>query len=153
MPPAQNYTHPELREKLKKEVLDGDKGGLPGQWSARKAQLLAQRYKKAGGGYLGPRSPRQLSLQKWTEEEWGTKSGNPSLQTGERYLPKAALQALSPREYRRTSQAKKRDLEQGVQFSPQPSDIREKTKVYRSPRKNPASPRKSAVSPRNSRQK
>ena len=48
---AGNYTKPTLRRRLFNEIKRGSKGGAPGQWSARKAQLLAQRYKKAGGGY------------------------------------------------------------------------------------------------------
>ena len=46
-----SYTKPELRERLKNQIKAGFKGGKPGQWSARKAQLLASEYKKAGGGY------------------------------------------------------------------------------------------------------
>ena len=48
---AGNYTKPGMRKRLFNSIKDGSKGGRPGQWSARKAQLLAQRYKKAGGGY------------------------------------------------------------------------------------------------------
>ena len=48
---AGNYTDPEMRKRQFKSILAGSKGGKPGQWSARKAQLLANRYKKAGGGY------------------------------------------------------------------------------------------------------
>ena len=48
---AGNYTKPELRKRLFREIMAGTKGGKAGQWSARKAQLLAARYKKAGGGY------------------------------------------------------------------------------------------------------
>lgn len=48
---AGNYTKPELRKRLFNEIKRGTKGGNAGQWSARKAQLLASRYKKAGGGY------------------------------------------------------------------------------------------------------
>jgi len=48
---AGNYTKPKLRRRLFNEIKRGTKGGRAGQWSARKAQLLAQRYKKAGGGY------------------------------------------------------------------------------------------------------
>jgi hypothetical protein len=46
-----NYTKPALRERLFKEIKAGGKGGNPGQWSARKAQMLAKKYKAAGGGY------------------------------------------------------------------------------------------------------
>jgi hypothetical protein len=48
---AGNYTKPELRARLFKKIKAGTKGGDPGEWSARKAQLLAAEYKKAGGGY------------------------------------------------------------------------------------------------------
>jgi hypothetical protein len=48
---AGNYTKPELRKSLFKKIKAGSKGGDPGEWSARKAQLLAAEYKKAGGGY------------------------------------------------------------------------------------------------------
>jgi len=48
---AGNYTKPSLRKRLFNSIKAGTKGGKAGQWSARKAQLLAARYKKAGGGY------------------------------------------------------------------------------------------------------
>jgi hypothetical protein len=48
---AGNYTKPALRKRLFEKIKAGSKGGKPGQWSARKAQLLALEYKKAGGGY------------------------------------------------------------------------------------------------------
>lgn len=48
---AKNYTKPTLRKKLFSRIKSGTKGGSAGQWSARKAQLLARAYKKAGGGY------------------------------------------------------------------------------------------------------
>ena len=48
---AGNYTKPALRKRLFNKIKAGTKGGKAGQWSARKAQLLATRYKKAGGGY------------------------------------------------------------------------------------------------------
>ena len=48
---AGNYTKPKLRRRLFNEIKRGTKGGAAGQWSARKAQMLAQAYKKAGGGY------------------------------------------------------------------------------------------------------
>ena len=48
---AGNYTKPGMRKRLFNKIKAGGKGGAPGQWSARKAQMLAQQYKKAGGGY------------------------------------------------------------------------------------------------------
>lgn len=48
---AGNYTKPELRKKIFERIKAGSKGGKPGQWSARKAQMVAKEYKSAGGGY------------------------------------------------------------------------------------------------------
>lgn len=48
---AGNYTKPALRKRLFEKIQAGDKGGSPGQWSARKAQMLAKEYKASGGGY------------------------------------------------------------------------------------------------------
>lgn len=116
-------------------VKAGDKGGKPGQWSARKAQLASQRYQKSGGGYKGPKTEAQKSLSKWTREDWGTKSGKPSVQgpeaTGERYLPKAARQALSAKEYAATTRAKREGMAEGKQFVPQPRFAAKKTAKYR----------------------
>jgi len=70
-------------------------------------------------------------LRDWTNQEWGTKSGRNSSDTGERYLPKKAIQALSDEEYRRTSQAKRDGMKSGKQFVPQPGPIAEKTARYR----------------------
>ena len=65
---------PKLWEKVKEEVTEGDKGGKPGQWSARKAQLAVHDYKAEGGEYEG-RKTDDNHLTQWTKEEWGTKSG------------------------------------------------------------------------------
>ena len=48
---AGNYTKPGMRKRMFKSIMAGSKGGKPGQWSARKAQMLAKKYKAAGGGY------------------------------------------------------------------------------------------------------
>jgi hypothetical protein len=77
----------------------------------------------------------QKSLNKWTKEEWGTKSGKPSTQgpkaTGERYLPKKAREALSSEEYKRTSAKKREDTKKGKQFSKQPESVAKKTARFR----------------------
>lgn len=116
-------------------VKAGDKGGKPGQWSARKAQLATQRYKKSGGGYSGPKTEAQKSLSKWTKEDWGTKSGKPSTQgpkaTGERYLPKKARQALTSSEYAATTKAKREGTKAGKQFVKQPKTVAKKTARFR----------------------
>lgn len=131
------YTKPALRERLKKKIMAGTKGGKAGQWSARKAQMLAKEYKDAGGGYKsGGKSKAQKSLKKWTKEEWGTKSGKPSTQgkkaTGERYLPKKARESLSDKEYAATTRKKREDTKKGKQHSAQPKKIAKKTAKARS---------------------
>ncbi len=117
-------TDPDLRERVKAEVTAGDKGGDPGEWSARKAQMAVREYKKRGGSY-DERGPRQedTDLHHWTEERWGTKSGGESGETGERYLPKAVRMLLTEDEYRRTTARKRRAREQ---FVDQPADVRDK---------------------------
>ena len=67
------YTKPGLRERIKNRVMKGTKGGKAGQWSARKAQLVASEYKKAGGGYKGGEGKKQKALKKWGKEDWQTK--------------------------------------------------------------------------------
>ena len=74
----------------------------------------------------------QKSLKKWTKQEWGTKSGKPSAKTGERYLPKAAINALTPAQYAATTAKKKKDTKAGKQHSAQPKKVAKKTKTYRS---------------------
>jgi hypothetical protein len=123
-------TDPQLWERVKRDLTHSDKGGKPDQWSARKAQLAVQEYKRRGGGYRG-RKPKDTSLEQWTEEEWGTKSGRKSLESGERYLPKRARKDLSDEEYRATSDKKRCDLERGRQYSRQPKRIAEKTARHR----------------------
>ena len=116
-------------------VKAGTKGGDAGQWSARKAQLATQRYKKSGGGYSGPKTEAQKSLSKWGKEDWGTKSGKPSTQgpkaTGERNRPKQARQALTSSEYAATTKAKREGTKAGKQFVKQPKTIAKKTARFR----------------------
>ncbi len=73
----------------------------------------------------------QRSLREWEKQEWGTKSGKPSSETGERYLPKKAREALSPQEYAATTKAKREGTRKGRQFVKQPKKIAEKTAKYR----------------------
>ncbi|MFZ4599648.1 MAG: hypothetical protein ACOYNN_13470 [Terrimicrobiaceae bacterium] len=78
-------TNESLWEKVKLEVILGGKGGLPGKWSARKAQLAVKIYKDRGGGYEGMK-PRD-GLAKWTREDWNY--------AGQRYLPRAVRERLT----------------------------------------------------------
>ena len=77
----------------------------------------------------------QKSLLNWGKQKWRTKSGKPSTQgpkaTGERYLPSAAIKALSSKEYAATSAAKRKGRKSGKQFVSQPKKIRDKVKKYR----------------------
>ena len=74
---------------------------------------------------------RQTSLKKWSKQKWRTKSGKKSSVTGERYLPSAAIKALSPAEYAATTKAKRRDKRKGKQFSKQPKRIAKKVRRFR----------------------
>lgn len=73
----------------------------------------------------------QKSLQEWTAQKWTTKSGKPSSKTGERYLPSAAIKALTPAEYAATTAAKRKGKAEGKQFVAQPKRIAKKTAGYR----------------------
>lgn len=112
------YTKPKLRERIKREVMAGSQGGKPGQWSARKAQLVAQRYEKAGGGYTGEKTEAQTSLSRWTGEKWRTSDRKPAIREGgtSRYLPDKAWDQLSPEERAATNRKKRAGSRRGEQF-------------------------------------
>ena len=73
----------------------------------------------------------QQSLKDWTSQNWRTKSGKPSSKTGERYLPEAAIKALSPQEYAATTRAKREGTKAGKQFVKQPKSVAKKVAGYR----------------------
>jgi hypothetical protein len=73
----------------------------------------------------------QTSLKNWGDQKWRTKSGKPSSKTGERYLPEAAINALSPAEYAATTKAKRAGKKAGKQFVKQPPKVASKTARYR----------------------
>ena len=73
----------------------------------------------------------QRSLKSWTKQKWRTKSGKKSSETGERYLPSAAIKALTPAEYAATSRAKRKGTRNGKQHVKQPKRIAKKTRQYR----------------------
>lgn len=122
-------SNPEKWKRIVSQVKASGKGGSPGQWSARKAQLATQKYKASGGGYKGPKKADN-SLSRWTREDWGTRSGKPSTQgseaTGERYLPRRAREKLTASEYAATTRAKREGMRQGKQYVPQPESIKKK---------------------------
>jgi hypothetical protein len=73
----------------------------------------------------------QQSLKDWGKQNWRTKSGKPSSQTGERYLPEAAIKSLSAKEYAATTKAKREGTKAGKQFVKQPKAIAKKTSGFR----------------------
>jgi hypothetical protein len=124
------YTKPDLRERLKKQIMSSGKGGDPGEWSARKAQLLAAEYEKKGGGYRGGKTEPQKSLTKWTGEKWGTSDGKPS-EGKKRYLPEKAWDKLTPSEKAATNRAKAEGNQAGKQFVKQPESVAKKAAAVR----------------------
>lgn len=110
------YTKPKLRKRLKEEIQAGDKGGGPGRWSARKSQLLVQRYEAEGGGYEGERDERQRHLKAWSDQRWQTEDGDANARGKDgtkRYLPEAAW-ALLTRSERDATQRKKDETDRQV---------------------------------------
>lgn len=73
----------------------------------------------------------QQSLKDWTAQKWTTKSGKPSAKTGERYLPAAAIKALTPAEYAATTKAKREGMKKGKQMVKQPKSVAKKVAAYR----------------------
>ena len=77
----------------------------------------------------------QRSLDSWTKQKWRTKSGKPSTQgpkaTGERYLPEAAIKAMSSSQYAASTAKKRKDTAAGRQFSKQPKAAAKTSRRYR----------------------
>jgi len=73
----------------------------------------------------------QKSLKDWGSQKWSTKSGKPSSETGERYLPEKAIKALSSAEYAATTKAKREATAKGEQFAKQPKKGAAKIKRFR----------------------
>jgi len=122
-------SNPAKWKRIVASVKAGSKGGRPGQWSARKAQIAVARYKKSGGGYSGAKK-KSNSLSKWSKQKWRTSDGKKS-EGKKRYLPDAAWKALSPSEKRATNRAKASGNKKGKQFVKQPKSIAKKVKKYR----------------------
>jgi pterin-4a-carbinolamine dehydratase len=124
----------DLKNKIMKQNTHGTKSG---QWSARKSQKLKKDYekgmeKKGLKPYKSSKKTEsQKDLKEWGDQDWTTKSGKKSSVTGERYLPSKAIDALTDKEYKKTSAAKKKAKKAGKQFSKQPKDIAKKVAKYR----------------------
>ncbi|MBA2443664.1 MAG: hypothetical protein H0V53_14895 [Rubrobacter sp.] len=130
------YTHPDMRERIKEEIKASGKGGEPGQWSARKAQLLTQEYERQGGGYTGRPSESQKSLRQWTEEEWQTREGKAEARKdGEtkRYLPKEAWEKMSEDEKEAAEKRKREASREGQQYVENPESAKQARKQAQAP--------------------
>ncbi|MBE9050335.1 hypothetical protein IQ243_07920 [Nostocales cyanobacterium LEGE 11386] len=121
----EKYTNPDLRSQLKEEIKKSDKGGNPGQWSARKSQLLVREYEKHGGGYKqAEKDEAAKSLEEWSEQDWQTEEDEHRAREGEvtkRYLPKAVWDKLSDEEKQEAEQTKEeasREGKQHVEWTP-----------------------------------
>ena len=115
----EKYTKPDLRRQIKDELMESDKGGKPGQWSARKSQLLVQEYEKQGGGYKkDDKDEAAESLEAWGEQDWQTQDGNSARQDGKtkRYLPKEVWQRLSKEEKKEAEEIKQKASKKGEQY-------------------------------------
>ena len=110
-------TKPKLWKRIVSSVKSGSKGGRPGQWSARKAQIATARYKKAGGGYRGKKSSSN-KLSKWSNQKWDYVSKGdkkkPRAKRG-RYLPESVRKSLSKSEKAATNRAKRAASRKGKQ--------------------------------------
>lgn len=101
--------NPKLWDKIKKRYHAGSKGGEPGKWNARKAQLAVQEYKResqrlhGNTGYKTKKPAPGNSLVKWTREDWGYAGAHGD----SRYLPASVRAALTPAEKRKDNKAKK----------------------------------------------
>lgn len=126
MPDTATKTDPSKWERAKADA----KAKMGGKHSARAMQEATRLYKERGGGYSGAKSGSN-KLAKWTKESWDTKSGKKSSETGERYLPKKAREALTPAEYAATTRAKRAGTAAGKQFVKQPATIAKKTAKFR----------------------
>jgi len=124
----QKYTKPKLRRKLKKKIKNSDKGGKKGQWSARKSQLLVQKYEKKGGGYKKDENDKSTkSLKEWSDQEWQTKEGKGKARAGssvKRYLPKKAWQKLSKKEKKEAENSKIKKSKSGKQYVEWPAAVK-----------------------------
>ncbi len=116
----EKYTKPDLRRKLKEDIKQSDKGGRPGQWSARKSQLLVQEYEKHGGGYRqDSKDEAARSLEEWTEQNWQTVEGQGEARKNgmtKRYLPEAVWEKLSDAEKREAERTKTKGSKSGEQY-------------------------------------
>jgi len=122
---AKVYTKPTMRKALFEKIKAGSSGGNSGQWSAVSQRIQSQ------GRWVQDMKATQKSLADWGKQNWRTKSGKPSSETGERYLPEKAIKSLSAQEYAATTRAKREGTKAGKQFVKQPKSVAKKTARFR----------------------
>lgn len=126
----EKYTQPDLRRQIKDELMASDKGGDPGEWSARKSQMLVQEYERQDGGYKTDESHKDeaaRSLESWTAEEWQTRDGKAATRKDDmtkRYLPRKVWVMLTSAQARQAEQSKVRKSEDGEQYVDWPDDVK-----------------------------
>tara|TARA_R100001086_G_scaffold51514_4_gene22962 strand:- start:2625 stop:3092 length:468 start_codon:yes stop_codon:yes gene_type:complete len=151
------YTKPALRNRIKNRIMAGKKGGKAGEWSARKAQMLASAYKKAGGGYKGGKTAKQKSLKKWTGEKWRTSDKKPAIRKDssgktvtKRYLPDKAWKKLSASQKAATNKKKVAGSKKGKQVV---KNTKAAAKASKSVRKKATTAKKRVVKRKTTRRK
>lgn len=125
----EKYTKPELRRELKAKLKKGDKGGEPGQWSARKSQMLVQQYEKNGGGYKKDKKDDDArSLEDWSEQHWQTRDGSANADRKDgmkRYLPADAWALLQEKDQDKAERSKAKVDNKNEQFADWPQAVRD----------------------------
>ncbi len=126
---AQDYTDPKLRFKLKEEIKSSSKGGKPGEWSARKSQLLKHEYEKHKGGYKHPgrKTQAQKNLQDWTSQKWETADKTKAIKANKttRYLPQEVWENLTAEEKQQAIKTKEKGSK-SKQHVPNPLSVKRK---------------------------
>lgn len=124
----EKYTEPDLRREIKDQLMDSDKGGEPGQWSARKSQMLVQEYERRGGGYKqNKRDEAAQSLEAWTAQDWQTIEDEGDADddgTMQRYLPAKIWAMLTDAQAKEAEQTKIKTSDKGQQYADWPDFIK-----------------------------
>jgi len=127
-----------IRRKLKKQIkAKATHGTKAGQWSARKSQLLKQKYEAACErrglrAYKGKKTAKQNDLSNWSKQQWGTASGKKSSVTGEPYFPAGAVKALKKQGlYAKATRQKRAATKAGKQRASYSKDIQNVVSDYR----------------------
>lgn len=115
----EKYTDPDLRREIKEDIKQSDRGGKPGQWSARKSQMLVREYENQGGAYKEDKKDEAAkSLEQWSEQDWQTRAGDEKARgddSTKRYLPKEAWDKLDEAEKEEAERTKEKASKEGKQ--------------------------------------